>query len=334
MAYLTANERIKIEYMLEDGYSQREIAKRLGRHYNTIYKEIKRGLVTLRDGRTWLDYTVYKADVGQRIQQEHAANKGAPLKIGNDMEFVRFVEHMVLDKKYSPYAVLQAARGKYRTQICKTTLYKYIDMGLFMNVTNKDLPVKKDAPKNAHEPVRAAYNNRRGKSIEERPKAVNKRNSFGHWELDTVVGGRGKSSQCLLVLTERKTRYEIIMKLADKTMDSVVKAFHRLEDAYGLEAFKERFKTITADNGTEFFDSVGIEQSPTGEQRTTLYYCHPYCPSERGTNENTNKLIRRHCPKGCDFADYSDEDMQNVQDWVNNYPRKLFGGKSASDMLP
>ncbi len=333
MGYLTESERQRIEYMLQDGYTQREIARRLGRHYNTINREIKQGLVTLRDGKTWIDYTVYKSDVAQRKHNEKQTNKGAPLKIGNDMDFVRFVEQKIVQEKYSPYAVLQLAKGKFRTQICKTTLYKYIDMGLFLNLTNKDLPIKKDPRQKSYKPLRRAYNNVRGKSIEERPKAVKSRNSFGHWEMDTVVSGKGKSTSCVLVLTERLSRNEIILKMPDKTMTSVVRALDKLETLYGQDGFKKCFQTITADNGTEFYNHKGIERSIYGGQRTTVYFCHPYCPSERGSNENANKLIRRHFPKGCDFADYTQEQINKVQDWINNYPRALFGGKSSADMM-
>lgn len=331
---LSYAERIKIETMLKDGITQREIAKRLGRHYNTINYEIKKGLTKLRNGSTWLEYDFYSADIGQKKHNEHNANKGRDLKIGNDYAFVRHVEDCILNKRYSPYATLQTAKGRFKTDICLTTLYHYIDKGIFLNVTNKHLPVKKNARETSYDAVRPSYKNIRGKSIEKRPKAVYGRSTFGHWELDTVVGGKGKSRACLLVLTERKSRNEIIMKLASKTMDEVVKAFDALETAYGAEHFKQIFKTITSDNGVEFLDSEGIEKSKyTSEPRTALFYCHPYCSSERGSNENQNKLIRRFCPKGCDFGDYTDEEIRDIQDWINNYPRKIFNGMSSNEYI-
>uniref|UniRef100_UPI004056AF9C IS30 family transposase n=1 Tax=Acetatifactor sp. TaxID=1872090 RepID=UPI004056AF9C len=331
---LTYTERIKIETMLKDGLTQREIATRLNRHYNTINYEIKRGLTQLRDGATWLEYDYYSAEIGQKKHDEHNANKGRDLKIGNDYAFVHHVEDCIVNKHYSPYAALQTAKGKFKTDICLTTLYHYIDSGIFLNVTNKHLPIKKNDRKTSYNAVRTSYKNLRGKSIEERPKAVNERDTFGHWELDTVVGGKGKSRACLMVLTERKSRNELIMKLASKTMEEVVRAFNTIESLYGAERFKETFKTITSDNGVEFLDAEGIEKSQyTDEPRTTLYYCHPYCSSERGSNENQNKLIRRFCPKGCDFADYTDEQIQEIQEWINNYPRKLFNGLSSNQYI-
>lgn len=331
---LSYRERIEIETMLKDGITQREIARRLGRHYNTINYEIKKGNTMLRDGQTWLEYKYYSAEIGQANHEKHNANKGRDLKIGNDYAFVRHVENCILNKKYSPYATLQTAKGKFKTDICLTTLYHYIDKGIFLNVTNKHLPIKRNTRKNVYKPVRPSYKALRGKSIEKRPKSIYRRDTFGHWELDTVVGGVGKSRACLMVLTERKSRNEIIMKIASKTQEEVVKAFDTLEKLYGTSRFKSMFKTITSDNGVEFLDSDGIEKSKiTDSKRTTLYYCHPYCSSERGSNENQNKLIRRFCPKGCNFDDYTDEQIKDIENWINNYPRKLFNGLSSNQYM-
>ena len=88
------------------------------------------------------------------------------------------------------------------------------------------------------------------------------------------------------------------------------------------------------DNGTEFLDQIGVERSSLvpGVQRTVAYYCHPYCSFERGSNENLNKMVRRHIPKGADIADYSEEDVEYIQEWMNDYPRPMFGGLSSREM--
>ena len=112
-------------------------------------------------------------------------------------------------------------------------------------------------------------------------------------------------------------------------MNSVVSYLDKLEHTMGIEKFKNIFKTITMDNGCEFQDFRGIEKN----NRTITYYCHPYSSCERGSNENQNKLIRRHVPKGCDISKYSNEDIKNIQDWLNNYPRKIFNGKSSNEVL-
>ena len=178
---------------------------------------------------------------------------------------------------------------------------------------------------------KVALNNQRGKSIEERPKEIKDRKSYGHWEMDTVVGGQGKGTNCLLVLSERMTREEIIRKIKNKKSISVVEELDLLEKQLGTKGFREKFKTITCDNGVEFLNQEGIEKGRRNKQkkRTTLYYCHPFSSWERGTNENINKMIRRFIPKGESIDKYSKEEIQYIENWLNNYPRKILGGFSA-----
>ena len=172
--------------------------------------------------------------------------------------------------------------------------------------------------------------NVKGRSIEKRPLDILKREEYGHWEMDTVYSGRNKSKSCLLVLTERKTRLEELYYMKDRTQDSVCSALNSIETRIGTNNFKERYKTITVDNGAEFLNFDGMENSTynPNKKRTTVYYCHPFCSSERGSNENQNKLVRRWIPKGEDISNY-EQDIPFIQDWINNYPRKLFKGKSS-----
>lgn len=150
-------------------------------------------------------------------------------------------------------------------------------------------------------------------------------------EMDTVVGGQKKGKACLLVLSERMTREEIVIKIKNKKASSVVHALNMLERKLGSRKFREKFKTITCDNGCEFMDAKGIEKSRyTKGNRTTLYYCHPYSSYERGTNENINRMIRRFFPKGINFDIVTQKEVTMVQDWINNYPRKIFGGLSSN----
>ena len=124
---------------------------------------------------------------------------------------------------------------------------------------------------------------------------------------------------------------EIILRSRDKTSQSTVRLFNRLERKLGGSVFRKVFKSITFDNGTEFSDTEGIEFSPyTRKQRTTVYYCHPYCSSERGSNENQNGFIRRFIPKGTAISSYSDEYINYVQDFINNYPRAIFNGENSA----
>ena len=249
----------------------------------------------------------------------------------------RYIESKIINEKYSPDAVIGQIKVKglqFKTSICTKTLYNYIDRGdVFLKLTNKDLPVKKDGKKRIYQKVRkVALKNLKGSSIEERPKEANERLEYGHWEMDCVVGKK-ESAAVLLVLSERKTREEIIFKLPNKTQKSVINAIDELEKRYRRK-FREKFKTITVDNGTEFLDYRGIEKSKIepGKERTKVYYAHPFSSWERGTNENINKLIRRFIPKGTDIAKVSKAKIKSIERWINEYPRRMFGYKSAKEM--
>lgn len=149
--------------------------------------------------------------------------------------------------------------------------------------------------------------------------------------MDTVIGQQ-KKKPCLLVFTERLTRFELIMQLKSKTQSEVVKALNRLER--NNKNFKEIFKTITVDNGVEFLNPVLLEKScHTKAKRTTVYYCHPYCSSERGSNENANKLIRRFIPKGQSMKGIQKHDIAKIQNWINNLPRKIHNYNTAHRLL-
>lgn len=104
---------------------------------------------------------------------------------------------------------------------------------------------------------------------------------------------------------------------------SVVAEINKLEKQLGAETFKKLFKSITADGGSEFMDFERIENSSDGNKRTALYFAHPYCASERGTNENHNRIFRRFYPKGTDFSGLNPALFTEVQKWMNDYPRKI-----------
>lgn len=132
-------------------------------------------------------------------------------------------------------------------------------------------------------------------------------------------------------MTERKKREEIIIKIANKEAKSVAKALDKLERRYGKE-FREKFKTITFDNGPEFRNWESLEKSCDKRRkhpRTQVYYAHPYRSGERGSNENNNRLIRRFIPKGTNITEISEEYIQWIEDWINNLLRPMFGYKSA-----
>lgn len=330
-SHLTETNRYKIEQMIKEGYSTRQIAAALHVHVSTINREKKRGLCIQRD-TDLREREVYCADVAQRKYEENLRAKGPDLKIANNRKLANYLEDLIVDKKYSPDAALALAKEEGvtgETSICRVTLYSYIDKGVFLRLTNKDLPVKGNR-KNTHNKVVRMARAPRGDSIEARPEEIMAREEFGHWEMDSVVSAKETTKKRLLVLTERKTRHEIIVLLENGKTETVVAAMNKLEEIYGPVRFKAIFKTITVDNGSEFADYKGIQHSCIEDgNRTSLYYCHPYSSYERGSNENSNKLIRRWLPKGTDFTDLTEEQVQYIEDWMNNYPRRKLSYNNA-----
>lgn len=330
--YITEAERYQIEILLKQKYDIRQVADAIGHKYHTVRYEIQKGTVEQLDTHL-VKHEVYKADYAQMISERNMSNRGRNLKIGTDYKLVAYIEDMVRNRKYSPEALLLHARNEgleFDTKICAKTIYNYFDMGLFLNADWYDLPQKKKKAEKNERKSSVALNNRTGRSISDRDSALMNRDTYGHWEMDTVVGGQKKGLSCLLVLSERMTREEIVIKMKNKKASSVVHALNMLERKLGSKAFRQKFLTITCDNGVEFMDADGIEKSRyTKGNRTVLYYCHPYSAWERGTNENINRMVRRFFPKGIDFDTVTTKQVQFVQDWINNYPRKILGGVSS-----
>lgn len=330
---LTWEKRLHIEALYQAGIKVVDIATQIGVHYSTVYREIKRGK-TIQRNSDWTEREIYSPNLGQDIYEKNKKECGRKLKIGNDYKFLRFVENKIINERYSPAAVLGYIKVnglEFDTDICLTTLYNYIKGGIFLNVTMAECPYRKPKKKQKKQKVQKKL--QKGTSIDKRPKDILTREEYGHWEMDSVVGPQGKSSACLLVLTERKTRNEIIEKVKDHTSDEVVRVLDKIERKLGEKVFREKFKTITVDNGTEFSDWEGMERSRRNKKnRTEIFYCHPYRSCERGSNENNNKLIRRWYPKGESFDNVSREEIKKVEDWINSYPRLLFNWQSSDDM--
>lgn len=332
--YLNEKERYKIEGLKKAGISNKEIAKQIGKSERTIRRELKRGTVLFLN-TDLTERKEYCADVAQRKYEGNAGNKGPGLKIGNDHELAKYIEDKIIDEKQSPDAVIgriKAAGLKFKTSICTKTLYNYIDKGVFLKLSNKDLLNKRNKAKRKYKKIRkVALNNTKGRSIEERPEEINTREKIGHWEMDCVVSGRG-SKEVLLVLTERYSRKAVIYKMSGKTQENVGYVLDKLEKKY-RNGFKKIFKSITMDNGCEFVNQEMIEKSViTRKRRTTAYYAHPYSSWERGSNENTNKIIRRFIPKGVNINRYSKKEIKAIENWINNYPRRILKYKTAIEV--
>ncbi len=331
--------RHKLEGMVKSKSSISFIAKTLGFHRSTIYRELKRGRVTHIDTEL-REFITYSADRAHEQNRENVSTRGTKIKIAHDHRLNESLKFLIEDKRYSPYAALtHCMKNKNSlgivTSICFKTLYNYINQFSFpvSAETLEQLIQKRHRKKRGKKrQKREAFNNKMGKSIEERPKEANERSELGHHEMDLVVGKQNGSTHCLVVLTERLSRFEHIIKVPDKSQNSIRKALNKIEAHYGKVRFRELFKTITCDNGSEFLNTKLIEDSrwKGKTKRTQLYYAHPYCSSERGSNENANRLIRRFIPKGTDIENFSQEQITTIARWMNRYPRILLDGRCSA----
>lgn len=317
--HLTLSERGQIEAYIKAGYTKKQISKEIGVSERTIYRELNRGkLKLLKSDLTYKEE--YVSDYAHLKYKEKQSKKEGKLKIGNNNKLAKEIERLIIKEKYSPYGVIKKING---VNFCLKTLYNYIHKGIFYKLKEEHLPYKKKYKRKYvyEKKIRKTG----GKSIEKRANIINERKELGHWEMDTVLGKRG-SKGCLLVLTERLSRKEIIIKLENKTTESVIESLRVLKRRYP-KSFNKRFKSITSDNGSEFMDAKTIE-----EMGIEYFYAHSYCSYERGSNENNNRLIRRFIKKGEDISKYSKSFVKKIERFMNEYPRKIFNGKSANYM--
>ena len=325
---ISLEERKMIEKYRRQGFSVNQIAKALGRHRSSIYRELKKGSVEQEVAtKGYNKYSppyekvlVYFHDVGQRKAEEAGIRKGNKYKLLMDPELIHYIEDMILVGKQSPDVIigrLRRTEHNFQTLICPKTIYNYIDKG-FLKVRNIDLLLKcRRKPK-----ISRDRNTKRqlGRSIEERPEEVDNREEFGHFEGDSIVGKDGKSS--ILSLTERKTRMGFLIKVKNKEANTTVRAFRKL---IGNE-LKPILKSITFDNGSEFYAVKNLE-----DKIIKIYFAHSYSAWERGTNENYNGIVRRFIPKGKDMTQFSQDDLNRIANRINDLPRKILNYQTPKE---
>lgn len=328
--HLNWEERVQIEVLQRAGTPRGRIAEVLGRSDKTIKRELNRGWVLHRVSKYQVENR-YSSVRGQTDYESRMKSRNSPPAVDP-----RLQEHLrlhIIDKKQSPEVVAAGmAKQSLEYRVCAKTIYNMIDRDQIPEVSNQSLWEKRKR-KGKH---RVLHRQRKRSvppehSIENRPVAVESREEFGHWEIDLIVGGKGKGAAVLLTLTERKTRKQIIRKLKDRTQGAVLRALNGIERQMGRAAFRQVFKSITADNGSEFLDHEALEQSVFSGKRTHIYYAHPYSSWERGSNENANRMIRRFIPKGSDISTFSVKKIKSVENWINNYPRKILGFYSPEE---
>ena len=316
--HFTLEERKYLQQLLSEGYSFRKIATILERHPSTISREVKRNKAKYRphrkpDNRYWYNHWhAYKCYIRRRREQNRQALKPGTLEW----------DYIItgLQQYWSPEAICGRWHMEYpeRKPLCVSTIYRYIRLGRFLEITAKQhlrRRGKRIQTRNAN------YNSiQPDRIIPQWPDEIRNRIRIGDWEGDTVYGGVGKG--LLVTLVDRKSRHLKMGLLATRTAEGTRKVIEQL--LYGLPV-----KSISLDNGSEFSEFRKLEE----HLHTLVYFAEPHKPWQRGTNENTNDVVRFFFPKGFDFRTVTDEDIQFVEDLINNRPRKCLGWKTPAEIL-
>ncbi|WP_436871855.1 IS30 family transposase [Mammaliicoccus sciuri] len=331
--HLTYEERVKIEGFKEQGYSNREIARILKRAPQTINNAVNQGTVRTIKQRQIHNDKVYEYDKytysAEADHQTYLRNRQysgrCPKWLACD-SFINWADEQMLEYKWSPDMVVGYAKrhGLFSHDLipCTSTLYNWINRGI-MKTKNIDLLEQVSRKPRNDSPIHRENRRVLGPSIEERPKEVDSRKHFGHWEIDTLLGAKDKDDPVLLTLVERKTRFEIMLKIDRQDQQMVDQAMNDLYEQLGDQA-ENIFKTITSDNGSEF---AGIYELLTGV--TDVFFARPYASHERGTKENQHKLVRRFIPKGKRLKEISTKTINRIEWWMNNIPRKILNYRTA-----
>lgn len=296
---LIEGQRYQIEAYLREGFSYREIGKRLRVSHSTISREIKRNRI--RDSH-------YLPEVAQRkaIKRRcHAARFRMPELT------IAFVE-FGLNEKWSPEQI--AGVGKIiGHHVSHEWVYRYVRLDkLRGGKLYKHLRQSRRRYRKGNRVKRVIIPNRVG--IEHRPSIVNKKKRFGDWEADTVLGKQGTGA--IVSLVERKSKLYLIRKVPAKSAADVARAMVGM-----LWKYRSHVRTITADNGSEFCDHELVAE----KLRTDIYFANPYSSWERGLNENFNGLLRQYIKKGTDLRTVTDRQISEVERALNARPRKCLG---------
>lgn len=309
-SHFSIEERIAIKHLLAKGVSIRQIARELGRSASSVSREIRRN--SGEPNAYGESYTVNRAEKFHRERASKAHNI-----VRFPLEVIQTIERRI-GETWSPEQI--AAFYKGQGFPCSKTIYKWIGDGTILGGDRRLLRRK---GRGGWYETRGKFN--RGKSIRKRDKKVYKRADYGHWELDTVVSGRGKAKACFVTLVERKSRFYKAIKSPNRHADVVA----GLVIAY-LKGFPpELVKTITTDNGSEFADWRTIEE----ELGCQVYFCDTFCAWQKGSNENSNGLLREFFPKGCNLSRYAQAYIDKKVDLINNRPRKCNNWISPAKLM-
>lgn len=320
---LTLEERVKIKTYLDCSLRPSEISRRLNRSRSTITRELKR----------WCpegDYNKYEPQLAHWYSRDKIGTiRRRSYKLERNLKLLEIVKQK-LKLRWSPEQISNWLRVNYpkikEMQISHETIYKYIytvARGTLKKELVSQLRYQKQERKSSIGSRKNSIKIKDRVSISKRPEEVDLRIVPGHWESDLIIGKDRKTA--LGTLVERTTRFTIIVPLKNRTSAEVRKAFSR--ELKKLP--KELTKTLTHDNGLE----MAQHKLFTKQTDIEVYFCHPYSSWERGTNENTNGLIRDFWPKGTDFTILSRYQIKKVQKLLNERPRRVLNWKSPSEVF-
>lgn len=308
---LTDEERYTISALKRQGFNQARIARALRRDPGTISREIRRNSSR---------FNVYRPSKAIEMTRGRRRRSRRNRQFCN-AELTKV--EILLRQEWSPEQISATLKQRGELNISHETIYQYVWIDkrcggtLYQHL--RQAPKKRRKRHNTYD-SRGRLAGKR--MIDERPAAVDSRRSEGHWEIDTVMGGRDK--HCIVTLVERKAGYVLIGKLKSRTtLETNRRILHLIKKS------QLPFKTITADNGTEFHAYPDVERI-TGVK---FYFAHPYHSWERGTNENTNGLIRQYLPKRKSMAHITQHDCNVIAKKLNTRPRKRLGFETPEKML-
>ena len=333
--HLNKTEREQIErWYVKDGKSQAEIAALLGRNRSTISREIKRGTVKQVKlvGGYYREVESYYAETGQTIYQnnrQRSKSKGLQAFSEDFWKALKEAHKKSLftgkHRKYNIKTFVEVYRRNHPLEKVPTfkTVYNYIHRGNFF-IKPIDLPImiRLKPRKNKNSRPKGINKRKLGRSISERPEAVLNRESIGHWEADLVEGKKGKNEPVVLTLVDRLSRFGLSRKLMNAKSDTVQESLLAI-----TKAAPEIFKSITFDNGSEFSQAASLEREEDLDVK--IYFCHAYSAWERGTNENFNKLLRDFIPKGISINKFTDEEVIQAAQGINQRVREVIDYRSA-----
>ena len=304
--HLTIEERSCIRKYYVDGLSYREIARLIGRNVSTVSREIRRNCTHMYDIPTYYPHTAQK----KYLLRRSYCHRGMYW----NQDVIAYIEEK-LKATWSPEQI--ACTPCELPMPSWRTIYRWIYEKYLVNGNLKVL--RRKGKTHGSKDNRGKY--AKGKSIRKRDKSVYSRKEAGHWEADTVVSGLGKSKACFVTLAERKTRFYIAMKLPDKKALTVENAIVKLLSVYPPQLVK----TITCDRGSEFANWASIEK----RLNCDVYFADPYCAWQKGTNENSNGLLREFYPKGRNLSRVAPATLKRNLALINARPRKVLNFRSA-----